>query len=87
MAAFADHWGADSVNGEAIRPAIPFAERVDSLERLVFRTGPWRSDVRQCIIDGEPGSPGIYMEDLPGSDEKVAASVFLLDFVKTSSLR
>ena len=35
-----------------------FAEKVESLERLVFRSGPWRSDVRMFILDGEPGNRG-----------------------------
>ena len=73
-----------SVNGEWVKQDLEFAEKVESLERLVFRTGPWRSDVRMFILDGEPGNPGLYQEDLPGADFKVAESIFLIDDVKTS---
>jgi hypothetical protein len=73
-----------AVNGKWVKRDLEFAEKVESLERLVFRTGPWRSDVRMFILDGEPGNPGLYQEDLPGADYKVAESIFLIDDVKTS---
>jgi hypothetical protein len=72
-----------AVNGDWVRKDIRFAEKVDSLERLVFRTGPYRGDVRTLIVDSEPRPSGLYTEDLPGADEKVAASVILIDDVKT----
>jgi len=70
------------INGEKIN-TLPFEEEVKSLERLVFRTGPWRGDVRQFIVDGEPGAKGIYKEDLPGADSKTDASIFLIDNIRT----
>ncbi|MDR8391936.1 hypothetical protein NC796_12330 [Aliifodinibius sp. S!AR15-10] len=70
------------IDGEKIHD-LPFDEEVESLERLVFRTGPWRGDVRQFIVDGEPGAKGIYKEDLPGADSKVDGSTYLIDNVKT----
>ena len=70
------------VDGEAVRD-LPFAEPVKSLERLVFRTGPWRGDVRAFIVDGEPGAKGIYKEDLPGADSRTDPSAFLIDNVST----
>jgi len=75
-----------AVNGHWVRRKIAFAEKVDSLERLVFRTGPYRGDVRALIVDSEPRPSGLYSEDLPGADEKIPASVFLIDDVKTKSL-
>jgi len=33
--------------------------------------------------DHEPGNPGLYQEDLPGADFKVAKSVFLIDDIRT----
>jgi hypothetical protein len=72
------------VNRVLVKDNLAFAEKVETLERLVFRTGPWRSDVRMFILDGEPGNPGLYQEDLPGADHKVAKSVFLIDDVRTS---
>lgn len=62
---------------------LAFAEKVESLERLVIRSGPWRSDVRKFILDGEPGNRGLYQEDLSGADFKVAPSVFLIDDIRT----
>lgn len=70
------------LDGEKIYD-LRFDEKVEYLERIVFRTGPWRGDVRQFIIDGEPGAKGIYKEDLPGADQAVSESVFLIDNVKT----
>ncbi len=70
-------------DGVKVRERIKFAEKVESLERLHFRTGPYRSDVRLFILDGEPGTAGLYQEDLPGADDKVSLSVFLIDDVKT----
>jgi len=72
-----------SLNGRWVRKGIKFAEKADSLERMVFRTGPYRNDVRSLIVDSEPRPSGLYTEDLPGADEKVQASVFLIDDVKT----
>ncbi|MHC4474063.1 MAG: hypothetical protein ACYTEL_00360 [Planctomycetota bacterium] len=72
-----------TVDGETVYDEIAFAEQADSLERLVWRTGPYRNDVRAMIVDGEPRPSGIYTEDLPGAGEKVAASVFLIDDVVT----
>ncbi|MBN2355482.1 hypothetical protein JXO59_05175, partial [candidate division KSB1 bacterium] len=73
------------VDGVMVRGNIDFADKVTSLERLHFRTGPWRGDVRSFILDGEPGNPGLYQEDLPGADHKVPLSVFLIDDVKTGA--
>jgi hypothetical protein len=71
-----------SVNGET-RKKIPFAEKVETLERMVFRTGPWRGDVRAAIVDGQPATLGLDQEDLPGADQKVPPSIYLIDDVKT----
>ena len=72
-----------AVDSGPVHKAVAFAEKVDSLERLVFRTGPYRGDVRALIVDSEPRPSGLYTEDLPGADEKLPASVFLIDDVKT----
>jgi len=70
-----------AVDGDWVYKDIKFADKVDSLERVVFRTGPYRGDVRTLIVDSEPRPSGLYTEDLPGADEKVAASIILLDDV------
>ena len=72
------------MNGQWVRRGVPFADRVESVERMQFRTGPWRGDVRAFILDGEPGSPGLYQEDLPEADNRVPVSRYLIDDVKTS---
>jgi hypothetical protein len=72
-----------TVNGRTVYETIDFAEKVDSLERMVWRTGPYRNDVRAMIVDSEPRPSGIYTEDLPGAGEKIPASVFLIDDVRT----
>jgi hypothetical protein len=73
------------VNGKEIHDDIEFArtDRVKSLERLVFRTGPWRGDVRQFIMEREPATKAIYVEDLYGTDDKSPVSIYLIDDVKT----
>jgi hypothetical protein len=72
-----------AVNGDVVRKAVALTEKVTSLERMVFRTGPYSGDVRSLIVDGEPQPAGLYVEDLPGADEKVPASVVLIDDVTT----
>jgi len=69
-----------------IKTDIEFEENVAGLNRLIFRTGPWRGDVRQFILNGEPGNPGLYQEDLPGAGDKMPESVFLIDNVGTADL-
>jgi hypothetical protein len=71
-----------AVDGAWVRRGIPFAQRAETLERVVFRTGPWRGDVDAAIVDGEPETPGLFVEDRPGADEKTAPSVFLVDDVR-----
>ncbi|MFC2085299.1 hypothetical protein ACFLS9_09595 [Bacteroidota bacterium] len=71
------------VDNKLVSKNIPFADKVESLERIVLRTGPWRNDVRPFIVEGVPGNPGLYIEDLPGADYKVPSSIYLIDDVKT----
>jgi hypothetical protein len=76
------------VDGKEIHDDIEFArtDRVRSVERLVFRTGPWRGDVRQFILEGEPATKAIYVEDLHGTDDKSPPSVYLIDNVRTRGM-
>ena len=73
-----------AVNG-TLRRGIRFAEKVDSLERLVFRTGPYRGDVRPTILDGQPRTLGLDEEDLPGADVRIPASIYLIDDVRSQA--
>jgi len=72
-----------AVNSEWVRKDVTFAEKVDSLERMIFRTGPYRGDVRALIVDSEPRPSGLYTEDLPGADRKVPRTICLIDDVRT----
>jgi len=72
------------LDGAWIRKGIPFAEKVASLERILFRTGPFRGYVPAGIAEDGVGNPaGVDMEDRPGADEKVPACVYLLDNLVT----
>ena len=73
-----------ALDGKWVKRDVPFAAKVETLERMVFRTGPWRGDVRPLIIDGVPATNGLYHKDLPGADYKEPLSVFFIDDVKTT---
>ena len=71
------------VNGKPRIEDVPFQEEVDSLERIVFRTGPYRNYVYLETINGQPNCSGMLTEDMPGGDEKSPLSVYWIDEVKT----
>ncbi len=71
-----------SVDGEWVRRGVPFATKVDTLQRLVFRTGPWRGDVASAIVDDAPATRGLDREDLRGAGQPAPSSVFLVDDVE-----
>ena len=75
-----------AIDGRPIAAAIPLDGKPASVERLVFRTGPWKMDVRPFVLKGEPAAPGVYDADLPGADQKSPPGVYLLDDVKTAPL-
>ncbi len=76
-----------ALDGKLIRENVAFAEEVKDLERIVFRTGPYRNDVRPTVAEaGEPKPAGLYSEDLPGSEQKTAACSYLIDDVVITSL-
>ncbi|HKJ80996.1 MAG TPA: hypothetical protein VJ954_03150, partial [Ignavibacteriaceae bacterium] len=72
------------LNGVLVRKDIELAIETEDLERMVFRSGSWRSDVRQFLIKGQPSGPGLDTEDLAGAANKVPKSEFWIDNVKTS---
>jgi len=72
-----------AIDGRWLRKSVDFAEDIGSVERMVFRTGPYRADVRSLIVDSEPRPSGMYNEDLPGADEKLPPIVVRIDNVKT----
>jgi len=68
------------VNGREFQKNIPFAEPTPSLERIVFRTGPYRGLVPSSIVNDAGERPaGLDTEDLPGADTPVAPSVYWID--------
>ncbi len=76
------------VDGEQIIKDIPFAEKVSSLERIVFRTGPYRGFVPpEQVEDAMPKPAGLESEDLPGSEEKAPLCVYWIDDVKINTVK
>jgi hypothetical protein len=51
--------------------------------RLIFRTGPWRGCVWPFIVDRQPATKGLYVEDLAGADDRSSLSGYLIDDAKT----
>ena len=73
-----------TVNGKSQGEEIKFADKVENIERIVFRTGPFRGYVPSEIAStGAPGQAGLDGEDLPGADEKVPACIYFIDDLKT----
>ncbi|MCB1122581.1 MAG: hypothetical protein KJT03_13595 [Verrucomicrobiae bacterium] len=64
---------------------IEFANPAETVQRIVFRTGPWRMDVRPFLIPGAPGNNGLFQEDLAGADYKSNLTEYLIDDLVTSS--
>ena len=75
-----------TVDGRQEIRDIPFAEEIESLERIVFRSGPFRGYVPpEHVDDAMPKPAGLETEDLPGADETVSACVYWIDDLITSS--
>tara|TARA_R110001583_G_scaffold195374_1_gene372387 strand:+ start:37535 stop:39529 length:1995 start_codon:yes stop_codon:yes gene_type:complete len=72
------------INGKVISNKITFAYEVNELQRIVFRTGPYRGEVTPKVLNiANIDTPGLNVEDIPGTEQKVKASIFLIDDVKT----
>lgn len=75
-------------NNKLTRENIPLAAKVSGVERIVFRTGPYRGYTdAQTAIMGPPGTSGTTVEDLPGADEKAPEAIYWLDDVKISKIK
>jgi hypothetical protein len=73
-----------TVNGKSQGEEIEFADKVENIERIIFRTGPFRGYVPWEIAStGAPSQAGLDSEDLPGADEKVPACIYFIDDLKT----
>jgi hypothetical protein len=71
-----------AINGQWLVKNTGFDHKVDSLQRLVFRTGPSRQLVPALIVDREK-SPGYHGEDLAGADSRTPLSTYMIDDLKT----
>jgi len=69
------------VDGKLVAEKINFDVKVESLERLEIRTGPYRGMVSSIMHDRPYATAGYETEDLPGSEVKTAKSVYLIDDV------
>lgn len=73
-----------TLNGVEENIKIPFADKTDNVERIVFRTGSFRGYVPPGDEQfGSSAQAGLDNESLPGAGEKVKASVFFIDNLKT----
>lgn len=73
------------LDGRTVHAGVPLQDGVKELQHIEFRTGAWRQDVPWPLQQGEPGSPGVYQEDLPGADWPVAEAIWCIDDVRTST--
>lgn len=74
------------IDDEWIHKDLELQNDPETIDRLVFRTGPWRMDVRHFIMeDGEPGAPGVWIGDKPGAETKVPAGIYLIDDIRTEA--
>ncbi|MFC2133973.1 hypothetical protein ACFLTH_05095 [Bacteroidota bacterium] len=72
-----------TVDGEVIGTDIKFDVEVESLERIEFRTGPYRGMAPPLFYDRPLATAGYETENLPGSEVKTTKSVYLIDDVFT----
>lgn len=76
-------------NNKLVRENISFANDVEviSVERIVFRTGPYRGYTDALFAEqGAPSAGALTIEDLPASGIKVAPCVYWIDNVKINKI-
>jgi hypothetical protein len=77
-------------NSKLVRENIPFANDVDvsSVERIVFRTGPYRGYTDALFAEqGAPSAGALTIEDLPASGTKAAPCVYWIDNIKINKIK
>jgi hypothetical protein len=75
-------------NGELVRKGMGLATKVSSINKIVFRTGPYRGYTNaQISTIGQAGTTGTDVEDLAGADEKVAAIVYGIDDISIKKIK
>ena len=72
------------LDGRTAYESLPLTGTPESLARVVFRTGPFRGWVPPPHLEGAPSPSGIETEDLPGADQRVAATTFWIDDLRTN---
>jgi len=72
-----------ALNGSWLKDPIPFGEKADVVERIVFRTGLYRGMVPAEWVDGDYKTSGLDSEDLPGADEKAPLCQYYVDDLTT----
>ena len=71
-------------NGKEIEGEINLNGEIKSVERITFRTGPYRGYVPAEVADHGIGKQtGFYSEDLPGADFKAPLIEFDIDKIVT----
>ncbi len=74
-------------DGTIMRKQIAFAEEVESLERIVFRTGPYRGATDRLLSTvGQPADGGLRIEDLPAPGNKVKANIYNIDNITITKI-
>lgn len=76
------------VNGKVSRQNIELATKVTEVDKIIFRTGPYRgyTDAQLATV-GPPGTTGTNVEDLPGAEDKIPAIVYGLDDVNIKKIK
>jgi hypothetical protein len=65
-----------SVNGSRVLAGAAFAEAAETVERLSFRTGPYRNEPTRQLDRYDPS-----LKDLPGADDPVKEAQYFIDQV------
>jgi hypothetical protein len=71
------------LDGRTVYAHLRLTGKTDTVERVVFRTGPFRGWVPLPHLDGEASPGGVSSEDLPGADHRVGPSTFWIDDLRT----
>ena len=72
-----------ALNGSWLRKDLAFGEPAKTVERIVFRTGPFRGYVPAGWVNGDYKSAGLDMEDLPGAGDKAPPAIYRVDDIRT----
>ena len=71
-----------NINGRQLGEEVPFAVDVEALQRIVFRTGPYRGAIQPVVLSESVTDPaGINTEDVPGTETRAPSAVYLIDDV------